>query len=325
MIKLILLLSLTTFLSAKYTNCEFKNENHTDICKSVVKDGVSYEYANQFLASYFKMHKFDEVSWEYLKPKHIKKHQENEKKANNTLIKFVPKMIANLEENKEYYDYAEQNYKVNREIIAAILLKETKLGMIKPTHDAFLVFNTIVTRVDPKSSRDRWLLNMGKTNMASIIKHCYKKGVIPEKCNLPSSYAGAVGIPQFMPNSFVYAESYQNRVFDLNKMEDAIASVARFMNEKVGYTELINWDKMPNVQKIEAAWYEYDLKNKDASFVYETSKNGKEYNCFTKGKPELSYMKNYTKKIMSYNNSSNYAVGVIRLAYDAHLALSHKD
>lgn len=321
MTKLLLLLSLTTLAFAKYDNCDFKNKDYTDICKKVVKHGVSYKYANQFLLSYFKTKKFDEISWKYLQPSKIKYHKENEKKANNVLVKYVPKMVENLHRYKKVYDKAEQKYGVNREIIAAILLKETKLDKIKPTHDAFIVFNTMVLRTKAETSREKWLLKMGKTNMAAIIEHCYKKGVRPEQCNLPSSYAGAVGIPQFMPNSFIYTEGYETEVADLTKMEDAIISAAKFLHKKASWDTLIDWSKMPDVAKVEQAWYDYEFEHEDASFVYEKSRSGKVYNCFTKGKPELSYMKEYTKKIMRYNNSSNYAVGVMRLAYDAHQAL----
>ena len=172
MTKLLLIIGLTSLLSAKYTNCEFQNKNYIDICKKVVKNGVSYSYANKFLLSYFKTQKFDEVSWKYLQPRHIKTHKKNEKKANNVLVKQVPKMVTNLKEYKKVYDKAEKKYGVNREIIAAILLKETKLGRIKPTHDAFIVFNTLVVRTNPKTAREKWILKMGKTNMASIITHC---------------------------------------------------------------------------------------------------------------------------------------------------------
>jgi len=72
---------------------------------------------------------------------------------------------------------------------------------------------------------------------------------------------------------------------------------------------------------IESAWYDYEFENENASFVYETSKSGEKYDCFTCGKEELEYVKGYTKKIMRYNNSSNYSIGVIRLAYDAHREL----
>lgn len=326
MIKTILLtISLSTLLMAKYTNCTFQNKNYIDICEKAVEGGVSYKYANQFLLSYFKTKKYDEVSWKYLQPKEIKTHRASEKKANNSLVKFVPQMVQNLKKYKEVYDYAEKKYGVNREIIAGILLKETKLGKIKPKHDAFVVFNTIVTRVNPTSKREKWLMKMGKTNMTAIIKHCYKKGVRPEQCNIPSSYAGAVGIPQFMPNSFIYAKSYKGKVSDLTKMEDAIISAANFLHRTAKFTTLIIWENMPDIPSIEEQWYEYEVSHKESSFVYETSKRGKVYKCFTKGKPELDYLKEYVKKIMRYNNSSNYAVGVLRLAYDANLALIHKN
>jgi len=316
--KLLLLIGLTSLLSAKYTNCEFQNKDYIDICKKVVKNGVSYNYANKFLLSYFKTQKFDEVSWKYLQPRHIKTHKKSEKKANNVLVKQVPKMLANLKKYKNVYDKAEKKYGVNREIIAAILLKETKLGRIKPQHDAFIVFNTMVTRTNPKTAREKWIMKMGKTNMAAIITHCYKKKMDPEMCNLPSSYAGAVGIPQFMPNSFIYSESYKGKIADLTKMEDAIMSATKFLHKKAKFDTLIDWDKMPNLVKIESQWYNYEYKYDNASFVYEKNRYGKTYKCFTAGKNGLQYLREYAKKIMRYNNSSNYSVGVMRLAYDAY-------
>lgn len=324
MIKLLFILLLSTILFAKFDSCEFENKDYTDVCNKVVKNGVSYEYANSFLLSYFKTQKFDEISFKYLQPVHIQAHKKSEKKANNALIEYVPKMIEHLKEYAEVYDYAEQKYGVNREIIAAILLKETKLGKIQPNHDAFIVFNTLVVRTKPTTPREEWLLNMGKTNMASIITYCYNKGVIPDECNLPSSYAGAVGIPQFMPNSFIYAQGYKTEIGDLSKMEDAIISASNFLNKKANFSELIDWSKIPDIVDIESKWYDYEFENEDASFAYEqNTKSGKAYDCFTCAKSELDYLREYTKKIMRYNNSSNYAVGVMRLAYEAKKGLTN--
>lgn len=322
---ILILLTLNTIIFAKYDNCEFQNKDYEDICQKVVKKGVSYKYANKFLLSYFKTKKFDEISFKYLQPRHIKTHKKNEKKANNVLVKHIPRIIKHLKKYKEVYDYSEKKYGVNREIIAAILTKETNLGKITPTHDAFVVFNTLLVRTKPNSSREKWLINMSKTNMVSIITHCYKKGVTPEQCNLPSSYAGAVGIPQFMPNSFIYADAYKAKVPDLTKMEDAIMSASKFLNKKADFSELVDWDMMPDIVDIEAKWYDYEFNNDNASFVYSQSKRtGKKYDCFTCGKIDLVYLKSYTKKIMRYNNSSNYAVGVMRIAYDAYKGLKQK-
>ncbi|QHG92193.1 murein transglycosylase [Sulfurimonas sp. CVO] len=323
MLKIFFILSLTTLLFAKYDTCEFKNKDYADICNKVVKDGVSYEYANQFLLSYFKTQKFDEISYKYLQPKYIKIHRKNEKKANNTLVKYIPDMVKHLKKYTEVYDYTEKKYGVNREIIAAILIKETRLGKIKPKHDAFIVFNTLVVRTIPNTPREKWLLNMGKSNMASIITHCYKKGITPEECNLPSSYAGAVGIPQFMPNNFIYTEGYKTEIADLTKMEDAIVSASKFLNKKADFKELIDWNKIPNIIELESQWYDFEFENENASFVYAKNKNGvKKYQCFACDRAELDYLREYIKKIMRYNNSSNYAIGVMRLAYEAKMGLS---
>ncbi|MDK9694456.1 MAG: lytic murein transglycosylase [Sulfurimonas sp.] len=320
--KLFLLLFLATLLFAKNDNCDFKNKIYEEVCQKAVKNGVSYKYANAFLLSNFKTKKFDEKSYEYLQPKHIQTHRKNEKKANNTLVKYISEMVTHLKEHSEVYDFVEAEYGVNREVIAAILIKETRLGKIKPSHDAFIVFNTLILRTKPNSQREKWLLNMGKANMVSIITHCYKRGVAPEACDLPSSYAGAVGIPQFMPENFVFAKGYKTKIGDLTKLEDAIVSVANFLHQKAGFTTLLEWEKVGDVAQIESEWYDFEFNNEQASFVYALDKNGeKKYECFSCDKEELQHLREYAIKIMSYNNSSNYAVGVMRLAYEANKLL----
>lgn len=322
MIKILLLALTTTVLFAKYTNCEFQAPHYTDICEKVLKKGVPVHDANLFLLSQ-KTKKMDLRSFKLFHPSKIKTHRENEKKANNVLVKYVPKIIAHVKKYDKVYNEAEKRYGVNREIVASILMKETKLGVIKPSFDAFEVFNTLVRKVQVKTKRDKWLLNMGKSNMVSIISYCYKKGYAPNECKLPSSYAGAVGIPQFMPSSFVYIDSYKDKVGDLTKMEDAIMSASKYLHKKASFSTLIDWKQVPEMPKVEADWYEYEFKNKDASFVYkESKKTGKKYNCFACNKPKLEYLRKYAKTIMRYNNSSNYAIGVMRLAYDTHKGLN---
>ncbi|MCD6173473.1 MAG: lytic murein transglycosylase [Sulfurimonas sp.] len=324
MLKLLLLTLTTTLLFAEYKNCEFKTPHYTEICKRVVKKGVPIHDANLFLLSR-KTEDLDLLSYKFFHPSKIKIHRANERKANNTLVKYIPEIVAHVQKYEKVYDEAEKRYGVNREVVATILMKETKLGKIKPSFDAFKVFNTLVVKVKPKTSRDKWLLNMGKSNLVSVIAYCYKKGYTPSQCNLPSSYAGAVGIPQFMPSSFVYIDSYKDKVGDLTKMEDAIMSASRFLHKKAGFSELIEWSKIPEMPKVEADWYEYDFTHKHGSFVYgQSKKTGKKYDCFSCDKDELQYLKKYAKYIMRYNNSSNYAIGVMRLSYDTHKGLAKK-
>ena len=323
MYKLLLFLGLSSWLFASYSNCEMKNENYEEICKRVVNRGVSYMYANEFLLSCEKTKQLDNKSWKYLHPDKVQTLRKNEKRANNTLLPHVPRIVRHLKKYSKVYDFSEKEFGVNREIIASILMKETALGKIKLKHDAFKVCNTIVMKNKPQTPREEWLMEMGKSNMASIIEHCYKKGLSPRNCNLPSSYAGAVGIPQFMPNSFIYAQGYKTKLPDLYKMEDAIVSASKFLRIKAGFDKLIDWDKLSNIKQIESDWYDYELKNDDSSLVYERNKRDNHpYQCFLCDEKKYEYLRAYAKKIMVYNNSSNYSIGVIRLAYESYVGLN---
>lgn len=317
------LLLMSATLMAGYSNCELKNKDYKEICERLVKEGVSYEYANKFLLSNIKTKNFDEFAWNAIQPKEIQQHAKNEKKANNSLVQYVYLIVEHLQEYSDVYDYAEKTYGVNREIVAAILMKETRLGKIVPKHDAFIVFNTILTRIGEATPREKWLKNMSKANMVSVIHYCYKKELSPEECNLKSSYAGAVGIPQFMPNNFNFAKGYKSEIGDLSEMSDAIVSASYFLSQRAEWSALMDWDKIGDMDVIEEAWYDFDFANEKASFVYAENKQGEKiYNCFSCDKAELQYTREYVQKIMRYNNSSNYSVGVMRLAYDAHKGLS---
>lgn len=320
---LILFYSIMAIATPVYTNCDFTTKQYREICEKTRQEGVSVQYINEFLLSE-KTRQRDLRSFELFSPKKISIHHANEKRANNALVKYIPVIVEHLKQYRNVYDYAEKKYRVNREIIAAILMKETRLGKIKPRHDAFIVFNTLLLESKPVSQRNKNLIRMAKANIIRIIKYCYTNKMAPDVCNFASSYAGAVGIPQFMPQNFMHIEGYKKEKGDLSNMEDAIVSASRFLHYNANFTALIDWEKIPDMQQTEEAWYDYDYRHKNTSFVYCCSKKSKKtYNCFACGKPELEYLGKLTKKIMRYNNSSNYAIGVIRLAHDAHRMLDN--
>lgn len=304
-----------------YSNCDFKVPAYESICKKAVDKGVGIDYANRYLLS-AQTKARDLKSLKLFSPKMIKVHHANEKRANNALVAFVPEIAANLRRYRAAYDEAERRFHVNREVIAAILAKETRLGRITSKHDAFTVFNTLVRELPSDSRRNRGLIAMGERNIVALMRFCYRNGITPEACRFKSSYAGAVGIPQFMPQNFYLVESFTDGPGDLENMQDAILSTANFLNKNAGFTRPIDWQRIPDMAQVENAWYDYDFAHDDASFAYaKHAKSGKPYHCFACGKDELAYLAGYVKKIMRYNNSSNYAIGVLRLAYDAHRQL----
>ena len=315
---LLFVLSLASPHLRGYSNCDFRVSAYESICKTAVAKGVSIDYANRYLLAPQSALR-DEESLRLFAPKMIKVHHANERRANNALIDFVPEIVRHLKRYRTVYDAAEKRFGVNREVIAAILAKETRLGSIPSKHDAFTVFNTLVRQLPSDTARNRALITMAERNIVALMQFCFENSIEPMQCRYNSSYAGAVGIPQFMPQNFYLIESYGKGPGNLETMEDAILSTARFLHENTGYRHLIEWKKFPDMARTENDWYDYDFDKDNASFAFaKSSRSGRDYNCFACGKPELDYLRSYVKKIMRYNNSSNYAVGVLRLAYDAH-------
>lgn len=322
----IVIFTTSTMAAGHYTNCEFRTPQYHDVCEDARAKGVSIQYINEFLVSE-KAKTRDLKSFALFHPKQIKMHHRQERHANNALVAYVPTIVAHLKAHEKTYDYAEQKYQVDRELIASILMKETRLGKIRPRHDAFVVFNTLLLKSTPTSSRDKWLIKMARANMVHIIKHCHDDEIAPDACDLDSSYAGAVGIPQFMPMNFHHIEGYQRDKGDLWDMDDAIVSTSRFLHHNAALKRLIDWSKLPDMDQIESDWYDFDFQHANASFGHCCNRKGDvRYDCFACDKPELAYLVEYMKKVMRYNNSSNYAIGVLRLAYDAHrlLKADHK-
>lgn len=120
---------------------------------------------------------------------------------------------------------AEKKYGVPASIIVAIIGVETKFGENKGNHP---VFNTLATLAFNdgrranffRSELTQYLLLTRENNLNTLL--------------LTGSYAGAVGLPQFMPSSYRnYAVDFYHKGFaDLfNSHPDAIASVANYLKK----------------------------------------------------------------------------------------------
>lgn len=171
-------------------------------------------------------------------------------KINNTVLE----KINNQAEEKEWEDYkkiflnhqkvkasqrfykkykklllkAEKKYRVPSKIIAAIIGIESDFGNYKPKYNALDSLYTLATKFDRRS---KYFTN----ELGSFLQYTYIAKINPTE--LSSSYAGALGIPQFMPsNIFKYAVDFDNDKKDdlVNSMSDAIGSVANFLS-KNGY------------------------------------------------------------------------------------------
>lgn len=164
-----------------------------------------------------------------------------------------PKSIANAREymvtHKESLDKAQEKFSVDKTIITAILLVETRLGTYLGKRTVINTLSTMAALTDKvlaervwqaisdnkKPGRDafdkkvdqksRW----GYEELKALISYADREGIDPVA--VKGSYAGAMGIPQFMPsNALMLArDGNQDGKVDLFDHDDAIFSVANYL------------------------------------------------------------------------------------------------
>jgi membrane-bound lytic murein transglycosylase B len=154
-----------------------------------------------------------------------------------------------MAENKEPLDSAQEKFGVDKTVITAILLVETRLGtylgnqtvintlatMASLTDETLRerIWNAIPDQKKPKKEtflekvdrRSKW----GYEELKALIRYTDREGIDPG--DIQGSYAGAMGISQFMPsNALTLAKDGNNdgRI-DLFDHHDAIFSVANYL------------------------------------------------------------------------------------------------
>jgi len=154
-----------------------------------------------------------------------------------------------MQKYKEDLMRTEMTFGVDRKIITAIMLVETGLGASVGTRSALNTLSTLAALMDPVVRERFWDLipnskKISRKNFekkaASRSKWAYKElkafliyttqeGFDP--ASIPGSFAGAVGIAQFMPtNILAYGRDGNNDgTIDMLNHADAMASIANFL------------------------------------------------------------------------------------------------
>ena len=145
--------------------------------------------------------------------------------------------------------HAEKTYGVDQEIVTAIILVETRLGANTGRSSIINTLSTMAALSDPavkemfweqvsktsdvsREDYDKWVKRKSKwayDELKAFLKYSEGHEIDPTK--VKGSYAGALGISQFMPsNVLMYAEDGNNdgRI-DLFNHADAISSVANYL------------------------------------------------------------------------------------------------
>lgn len=124
---------------------------------------------------------------------------------------------------------AERKYGVDPSIIVAIIGVESEYGQHKAQYQELGALTTLAFYHHARSA-----FFESELQEYLILTRAFQ---LPPT-SLRGSYAGALGIPQFMPSSYLaYAVSYQNQshIDLLNNHDDAIMSIANYLHARGGW------------------------------------------------------------------------------------------
>ena len=211
---------------------------------------------------------------------------------------------------------AEQQYGVPQEIIVAVIGVETLYGRRAGRYRTLDALTTLAFDYPHRA-------DFFRNELAEYLMLAREQNF--NQLDIKSSYAGAMGIPQFMPSSYrKYAVDFNSngKVDILNEPEDAIGSIANYLKQygwKTGepiaqLATLKNGYSYPasTEQRSLASWLELGIEpaikpqisTPPAGLIDFTVDTGKEY--------WLTY--NNFHVITQYNNSNFYAMTVYQLA-----------
>ena len=169
---------------------------------------------------------------------------------------FIPKGRAFIEQHREIFENVEACYGIQPEIITAILIIESKLGVYPPQYQPFRVYNSLAMALDPDvlskviessgkaypdlyreetvqlaQAKGRWALG----ELYHLILLSDELRIDP--LEIKGSVAGAMGPAQFIPSTFrkFGADGDCNGRKDPFNMTDAIASVGHLL-KRSGWT-----------------------------------------------------------------------------------------
>ncbi|NOY85394.1 MAG: lytic murein transglycosylase [Nitrospirae bacterium] len=236
---------------------------------------------------------------------------------------MIEKGRAYLAEHDKLLSEVEAVYGVEKEIIASILGVETRFG--KPGIERYRAFDVLNTAFFLYPRREKFY----RGEIISFLKLTRKEKLEP--FSIKSSYAGAFGVPQFIPSSFLrYAVDFDKdgKVDLWNSKKDIFASVANYLKhfgwkkDKLLYLPAQIYDDSPQLQKMLNRGFRKTIS------VAEAIKMGVEIPYPAKGdtptsfsyfepnpdEKELIALFGNFRAITRYNTSVHYALVIVHLS-----------
>lgn len=221
-----------------------------------------------------------------------------------------------IQTHKSTFEKVEKEFGVPCEYIAAIIGIETVYGKHLGN---FPVFDTLTTLAFEKNRRNDFF----KEQLKEFILLTHKDNIDPK--SIQGSYAGAIGLGQFMPSSYIdYGIDFNNdNKVDMLDAEDVIASIGNYLHKhgwetdqevatRVSY-EGKRFEKHKTGFKI--SYNRKDLKGIKPKFgKWDYHEEVRLIKLSKKRYDELWYGAHNFYVITRYNNSSYYAMSIHQLA-----------
>lgn len=140
----------------------------------------------------------------------------------------APSSVRNGVEFAERYRQTladvEKQFRVDQDVIVAILRMESNFGR---NTGSYVVFNVFYTLMIQREEERRW--KFAADNLAALAAYCQASR--SDCFSVKGSYGGALGAAQFLPFSVLQfgADGNSDRVINPFLMEDAIHSAANFL------------------------------------------------------------------------------------------------
>ncbi|MBU1168218.1 MAG: lytic murein transglycosylase [Proteobacteria bacterium] len=183
--------------------------------------------------------------------------------ANKTSIHRARKYI---ETHHDYFERIEKNFGVDKTVITAIILVETGLGTYMGKRRVINTLSTMASLSDPAVREVLWTsldkdkrLERARFDKKADNKSTWAYGELKafiryadreklDTCSVNGSYAGAMGIAQFMPSNilFLAKDGNSDGAIDMFNHKDAIASIANYLRH-YGWHSEINHEKAQEV------------------------------------------------------------------------------
>lgn len=320
-----LLLCFVTFSITLFAKDYSKNQQTIDFINMMVQ---KYDFKRSYLTKLF-----DNVTIQRIPLRiytHRKKQKDLKKEAKvypkhgawDRYVKYkvTPKRIKQgvsfIEKYQTTFHNVEKKYGVPAEYIAAIIGIESVYGK---NVGKFPVFDTLTTLAFEKNRRNEFF----KKQLEEFILLSYRYNIDPK--NVKGSYAGAIGLGQFMPSSYKHfgVDFNKDGKISLQHPQDAIASIANYLKEN-------GWEKDEKVAtrvsykgtRFEKYKTGYNRKYSRRELKGIRPKYGR-WNYFEKVRliklskkkyDELWYAAKNFYVITRYNHSAYYAMSVHQLA-----------